>query len=110
MKDKLQEIWNRQYDFDCLAMGNAGVTRKETLANRQVALMTELGELFNEMQNFKYWKKNKDIKAENIKEEFADVLHFVMSLAIDIYEDTEDMIEWYRYKNNKNVKRQKDNY
>lgn len=108
--DKLQDIWNRQYNFDDVAQKNAGRTRKNTVTERQVALMTELGELFNEMQNFKYWKHNKDIQIDKVKEEYADVLHFIISLGIDIFEDANDMYEWYVYKNNKNIQRQKNNY
>lgn len=110
MKDKLQDIWNKQHNLDDIVLKKAKKTREETLSDRQVALLTEIGELANEMQNFKYWKHNKNIQLDKVKEEYADVLHFIISLGIDIFEDANDMYEWYVYKNNINLQRQKDNY
>ena len=46
-----------------------------------LALKTELFELANEIESFKYWKKNKN--KTNQLEEACDVLHFILSIAID---------------------------
>lgn len=47
-----------------------------------VALFTEIAEFANEVQSFKYWKKTKQINYENMLEEYADGLHFLISFAI----------------------------
>ena len=47
-----------------------------------IALYTEVGEFANEIQSFKYWKKSKNIDQNNLLEEFADGLHFLISFAI----------------------------
>lgn len=47
-----------------------------------IALFTEVGEFANEVQSFKYWKKSKKIDQNNLLEEYADGLHFLMSFAI----------------------------
>ncbi len=47
-----------------------------------IALYTEVGEFANEVQSFKYWKKNKNIDEDKLLEEYADGLHFLMSFAI----------------------------
>lgn len=47
-----------------------------------IALYVEIGEFANEVQSFKYWKKQKNIILDNMLEEYADGLHFLMSFAI----------------------------
>lgn len=108
--DRLQDMWNRQSALEEIVHKKANTTREKTLSDRQVALLTELGELANEMQNFKYWKHNKNVDLSKVKEEYADVLHFVLSLGIDIFEDANDLFEWYKFKNNKNLGRQERGY
>lgn len=49
-----------------------------------IALYTEIGEFANEVQSFKYWKKQKNIDQEKLLEEYADGLHFLMSFAIKL--------------------------
>lgn len=111
LDDRLKEIWERQQNFDNTAFQNAKTTREDTALHRKVALITEIGELFNEIPDFKYWKKNKNTEiTDKAKEEFADVLHFVISLGIDIFKDEQEMFEWYCRKNNKNLERQRNGY
>lgn len=47
-----------------------------------IALYTEVAEFANEIQSFKYWKKSKVIDQDNLLEEFADGLHFLISFLI----------------------------
>ncbi|EHO21622.1 hypothetical protein HMPREF9466_00479 [Fusobacterium necrophorum subsp. funduliforme 1_1_36S] len=111
LDDRLKEIWDRQKKFDDIVFKNAGVTREGTTLHRKIALVAEIGELFNEIPDFKYWKKNKNTEiTDKAKEEFADVLHFVVSLGIDIFRDEQEMFEWYCKKNDKNLLRQKTGY
>lgn len=49
-----------------------------------IALYTEIGEFANEVQSFKYWKKQKTINQNNLLEEYADGLHFLMSFGIKL--------------------------
>ena len=110
-EDRLKIIWDRQKRFDNIAFQNAATTREDTTLHRKVALITEIGELFNEIPDFKYWKKNKNTEiTDKTKEEFADVLHFLISLGIDIFKDEQEMFEWYCKKNDKNLERQKNGY
>ncbi len=110
-EDRLKIIWERQQNFDNIAFQNAATTREDTTLHRKVALITEIGELFNEIPDFKYWKKNKNTEiTDKTKEEFADVLHFVFSIGIDVFENEQEMFEWYCKKNDKNLERQKTGY
>ena len=47
-----------------------------------IALFVEVGELANEIQSFKYWKKSKNINNEKLLEEYADCIHFLISFAL----------------------------
>lgn len=58
---------------------NAGIT-EYPLDNMQLALLVELGELANEWRGFKHWSKHKEINREKLLMEFADCLHFSLSL------------------------------
>lgn len=48
----------------------------------KLALLVELGELANEVKSFKYWKNpdNCTIDNDKLREEFADCLHFALSV------------------------------
>jgi dimeric dUTPase (all-alpha-NTP-PPase superfamily) len=65
-----------------------GLTRRQTVENRRIALMVELGEFLNELGYlWKYWKEGA-VPSEEQKaratEEACDVLHFIYSKAIDV--------------------------
>lgn len=79
--DDLQEI---QSDLDERIFELHETSRKETREDRVLALLVELGEFANETRSFKYWSLNKEINEEEMFEEFSDVLHFSLSLGLDI--------------------------
>ena len=57
----------------------------EVLQKKQIlALIVEISELTNEIQHFKYWKKNIKINSEKIIEEYSDGMHFYLSFGLDL--------------------------
>jgi len=68
-----------QKELDTAIFKNAGITQYP-LENIRLSLLVELGELANEWKGFKYWKKDKKINREKLLDEFADCLHFALSL------------------------------
>ena len=114
--DKLEELWNKQVCFDEMTFSRNNTDRKSTRRDRYLALMVELGEILKEDECYKYWKSSKhtlDNKEyrEKAKEEFADLLHFVMSIGIDIYDGgVNEMYEHYLKKNSINIERQNNKY
>lgn len=114
--DKLEELWNKQVCFDEMTFSRNNTDRKSTRIDRYLALMVELGEILKEDECYKYWKSSKhtlDNKEyrEKAKEEFADLLHFVMSIGIDIYDGgVNEMYEHYLKKNAINIERQNNKY
>lgn len=79
--DDLQEI---QADLDARIFELHATSRENTRDDRVLALLVELGEFANETRSFKYWSLNKEINEDEMFEEFSDVLHFALSLGIDI--------------------------
>ncbi|EFF41512.1 dUTP diphosphatase [Mycoplasmopsis alligatoris] len=59
------------------------LTLQEHRKQKMLALIVECSEFANEIQSFKYWKKNKNVSEEKAKEEFADIMHFIGSFAND---------------------------
>ncbi|MDZ5712424.1 dUTP diphosphatase [Jeotgalibacillus haloalkalitolerans] len=49
-----------------------------------LSLMVELGELANETKCFKYWSNSQPSEKKVILEEYVDVLHFLLSLGIEL--------------------------
>lgn len=81
---KLEKLQNMQDQLDERIFKKHGRSRKDTFEARVLALHVEISELANEKQSFKYWKQSKQVDEERIKDELADVLHFTISLGIDI--------------------------
>ena len=86
LDNSIHEIKNIEYDINKV----------------KLALYVELGELANEWQVFKYWKNNKHINREHLLEEYADCLHFCLSienyhyLQVDNSTIQEQYIEYYK--------------
>ncbi|MCU4706920.1 dUTP diphosphatase [Mycoplasma sp. CSL7503-lung] len=56
---------------------------KNIKTQKMLALIIEAAEYVNEVQSFKYWKNNKNINIEAIKEEFADLMHFLITIGYE---------------------------
>lgn len=79
----LERIKEKQKKLDKAISDTHSITKNDDWFNKVLlALYVEIGELANEIQSFKYWKKNKRIDLNLIKEEYADGLHFLMSFGI----------------------------
>lgn len=80
MLDQLKELIKMQKTLDENILKGHGIT-KYPLANRKIALITELGELMNEFPTrFKDWKKTAKDNREKGLVEYVDCLHFALSL------------------------------
>lgn len=75
----LKSIIDKQIIFDQTLSEAHQIEGKDWIHKAILALYVEVAELANEIQSFKYWKKNKNINQDLIKEEYADGLHFLVS-------------------------------
>lgn len=55
-----------------------------------LALFTELGEFSNEIECFKHWKKNKRNDRDKRLDEFADCVHFTLSILNKMEEEVNE--------------------
>lgn len=78
------------------------------LRNYIWAAKEELGEL-EELIPKKWWSKN-ELDLENAREEFIDVVHFVLSIGLSLGLDKEGIMEVYHKKNAVNLQRQAAGY
>ena len=84
MKIILDELFIAQGKLDATIAENHGISYKTTRHRRLMACLVEIGELANATRCFKYWS-NKGPEADDIVlDEYADGLHFFLSLGIDI--------------------------
>ena len=80
----LNSLFKKQKQLDGYIYEKNNVTAKEIFERKIVALLVELGELANELQFFKYWKENISIDGQRAIEEYIDLIHFAIGLAVDL--------------------------
>jgi dimeric dUTPase (all-alpha-NTP-PPase superfamily) len=80
----ITKLLEMQKELDIAIAQNLGMEDEfnsvETVDQRVFALKVELGEFANETGWFKYWKQSHIINQEATLEEWADVLHFLLSV------------------------------
>ncbi|WP_036452432.1 dUTP diphosphatase [Mycoplasma buteonis] len=59
------------------------LSKKDVEVQKTLALIIEAGEFINEVQSFKYWKVHREIKSNNVTEEFADLIHFLVNFGYE---------------------------
>jgi len=79
----LNELFILQAELDEEIAKTHSVTYETTRNKRSLALLVELGELANETRCFKYWSLKPASEKAIVLDEFADGLHFFISLGID---------------------------
>ena len=79
----LTDLYKKQRELDEEIAVNHGVSYSSTRNKRTLALLVELGEFANATRTFKYWSNKQGESKERVLDEFADGLHFLLSLGID---------------------------
>lgn len=79
----LTDLYQKQRELDEEIARNHDVTYASTRNKRTLALLVELGEFANATRTFKYWSNKGPESKERVLDEFADGLHFLLSLGID---------------------------
>jgi dimeric dUTPase (all-alpha-NTP-PPase superfamily) len=80
----LDELFPLQKGLDDEIAKNHHVTYEETHRKRLLALLVELGEFSNETRCFKFWSEKGPSAKEVILDEYADGMHFFLSLGIPL--------------------------
>lgn len=91
MDFRINDLVHIQDSLDTRIFEKHARTRQNTRQERILALFVEAGELANETRIFKYWSIQKPSDNQVIFEEYSDVLHFTLSLGIDVDFDKESV-------------------
>lgn len=83
-KVNLKELYSLQAELDEEIKRNHNVDYACTHEKRVLALLVELGELANETRAFKFWSNKGPSPKEVILDEYADGIHFFLSLGIPL--------------------------
>ena len=84
MKIDLTELFKAQAELDKTIAVNHNVTYETTRTKRTLSLLVELGEFANSTRCFKYWSNKGSESLDRVLDEYADALHFFLSLGIDV--------------------------
>lgn len=75
-------LLKKQGELDELIHQNHHVTYETTKTKRLLAYLVELGELANATKAFKFWSLKPSESRERLLDEYADGLHFLLSLVL----------------------------
>jgi len=84
--------------------------KEEYLSKTFLALMVEVAELANATRCFKYWSNKESESKEVLLEEYVDIMHFFLSIGLQLGFSAKEIEEAYMKKNNKNFERQLKSY
>lgn len=99
MKIDVTALYRHQAELDQHIQSKHGVDYPSTRDKRLLALFVELGELANETRCFKFWSLKPRSEKSIILDEYADGVHFLLSLGIEVkslkkvYEITEKPLD-----------------
>jgi len=89
MKLKIDDLRKSQDELNQRIFALHNRSYDDSINDRLLALLTELGELANETRCFKYWSEKEASSTNKILEEYSDGLHFLISAGIDLDDESE---------------------
>lgn len=96
----LNKLYEKQAELDkhILEKHNIKMSKEELLDNTILALLVEVGELANTTRCFKHWSIKGMMDKEIMLSEYADCLHFYLSIGNQIGEQFDiECVGWYEY-------------
>lgn len=89
----LTRLFAMQKELDTRIKTEHGLQSTTLIDKKIVALLVELGELANETRCFKFWSHKPPASDTVIIEEYVDVLHFILSIGIEIDAESEPILD-----------------
>jgi len=110
MQDKLDKIFVKQSELDELIAKKKNLdidkySQEEWIQKKALALIEETLEVVNET-NYKWWKIKNDVNQIALKQEIADILHFLISMCLTAKISSEELFDIYMDKHKENIDRQ----
>ena len=106
--DKLEEIFAMQAALNDDIVNTRGLPEYDMqtwIQKLTLATISELSELIDEV-NFKWWKNEKEVNVDNVRDEIVDIVHFVVSMALRSGMSAQELYDRYLAKNKENFDRQ----
>lgn len=106
--DKLDEIFAMQAALNDDIVNTRGLPEYDMqtwIQKLTLATISELSELIAEV-NFKWWKNEKPVDVDNVRDEIVDIVHFVVSMALRSGMSADELYDRYMAKNKENFDRQ----
>lgn len=114
MMDKLDTMFKLQKDFQLRVEDDVDKVperRMDKIPMQVTGLVAEVGEILEEEQNWKSWRKNApEIDEDNLKMEVIDAWKFLMNITLYLGYDADDVFEEFLDKDEVNHERQNNNY
>ena len=114
---QISELLEKQRELDQFIIKNRydypeyiDANDKSFLRDRILALSVEVGEFANATRCFKYWSNKPSESKERLLDEYADILHFMLSVANTIGFTAKEIEQAYMEKHEVNYNRQKEGY
>ncbi|WAO22056.1 dUTP diphosphatase [Paenilisteria newyorkensis] len=76
----IEKMLEMQTQVDAKIMEKVDISSSDLEGNLYLALLVEMGEFANEIQDFKHWKHSKAVDMSKVKDELADCLAFTFAL------------------------------
>jgi dimeric dUTPase (all-alpha-NTP-PPase superfamily) len=110
--DKLEVMFNMQKVLQKRVVGtDLPALLPERLPITVTSIVAELGEILEDEQHWKDWKKNPaDTDIAHMRMECADFWHFVINLTLYLGMDAQDIFDEFEAKNAINHERQDNSY
>lgn len=83
MKIDLKDLYLQQYSLDKEIQEKHNCDYSSTRYKRFLAFQVELNELANATRCFKFWSNKESESKARLLDEFADGMHFILSIGID---------------------------
>ena len=83
MKIELKDLYIKQFELDKAIQENHNCDYSSTRYKRFLAFQVELNELANATRCFKFWSNKESESKARLLDEFADGMHFILSIGID---------------------------
>ena len=106
--DKLDRVFEMQAALNAeigALRGLDDLSADEWMQKLTLAMLSELSEVLDGT-SFKWWKNQKEIDADYLKEEVVDIFHFFVSMCLRLGMDADELFERYLTKNRENFDRQ----
>ena len=110
--DMLEVMFNKQKVLQKRLRGvDLPEMHPELIPITVTSIVAELGEILEDEQHWKDWRKNPvDTDIAHMRMETADLWHFVINLTLYLGMDAQDIFEEFEAKNAVNHERQDNNY